>query len=134
VAAAVALAAGPYLVPAVFGQAFRPSVGPFLWLVAGGLGFVANSIFSATLVASDAPGKASLGPLAALVVGTAFDFALIPSHGATGAAIAAAAGFVAGGLTAAAAFARAYPVNRRLLVPRRTDLDQIAAVLRRLRA
>jgi O-antigen/teichoic acid export membrane protein len=134
VGAAVALAAGPYLVPAVFGQAFRPSVGPFLWLVAGGLGFVANSIFSATLVASDAPGKASLGPLAALVVGTAFDFALIPSHGATGAAIAAAAGFVAGGLTAAAAFARAYPVNRRLLVPRRADLDQIAAVLRRLRA
>jgi O-antigen/teichoic acid export membrane protein len=131
--AVFAFALGPYLVPAVFGSAFEPSVGPFLWLVAGGLGFVANSIFSAALVASDAPGKASLGPFAALVVGTALDFALIPSYGATGAAIAAAAGFFAGGLTAAAAFARAYPLRPHMLVPTRADLDDVRAVLRRNR-
>lgn len=131
---AVAFAAGPYLVPVVFGASFKPSVGPFLWLVGGGIGFVADSIFSAALVASDAPGKSSLGPFAALVVGTALDFALIPSHGATGAAIAAAAGFVAGGLTAAVAFARTYPVHWRMLIPQRSDWDEVSAVLRRAHA
>jgi O-antigen/teichoic acid export membrane protein len=130
----VAFAAGPYLLPVVFGASFKPSVGPFLWLVGGGIGFVADSIFSAALVASDAPGKSSLGPFAALVVGTALDFALIPSHGATGAAIAAAAGFFAGGLVAGLAFANAYPVRWRLLLPRRDDLSLIATVLRRTRA
>lgn len=132
-AAAVAFAAGPYLVPAVFGDVYEPSVGPFLWLVAGGLGFVANSIFSAALVASDAPVKSSLGPFAALIVGTVLDFVLIPSHGATGAAIAAAAGFFAGGLTAASAFARTYPLRVRMLIPSRTDFDEVRAVLRRAR-
>lgn len=134
IGAAVAFAAGPRLVPAVFGTAFKPSVGPFLWLVAGGLGFVASSIFSAALVASDAPGKASLGPFAALIVGTVLDFTLIPSHGAAGAAVAAAAGFFAGGLTAAAAFARAYPLHWHMLVPSRADLGEVTAVLRRARA
>jgi O-antigen/teichoic acid export membrane protein len=134
VGAAVAFTAGPFLVPAVFGAAFRPSVGPFLWLVGGGLGFVANSIFSAALMASDAPWKASLGPFAALIVGTVLDFVLIPSHGATGAAIAAAAGFFAGGTAAALAFARTYPVQWRLVVPSRADLAEVSGALRRTRA
>ena len=132
-AAVMAFAAGPWLVPAVFGSAFHPSVTPFLWLVAGGLGFVANSIFSAALVASDAPGKSSLGPFAALIVGTVLDFVLIPSHGATGAAMAAAAGFFAGGATAAIAFARTYPVHWRHLTPNREDLALIAGAVRAVR-
>ncbi|HEV7639661.1 MAG TPA: oligosaccharide flippase family protein [Gaiellaceae bacterium] len=131
---AAAFATGPYLLPLVFGHAFKPSIGPFLWLVAGGVGFVADSIFSAALVASDAPGKSSLGPFAALAVGTVLDFALIPSHGATGAAVAAAAGFFAGGLVAGLAFAHAYPVRWRLLLPGRDDVSLIAAALRRTRA
>jgi O-antigen/teichoic acid export membrane protein len=130
---AVAFAAGPYLVPVVFGASFKPSVGPFLWLAGGGIGFVADSIFSAALVASDAPGKSSLGPFAALIVGSVLDFALIPSHGATGAAIAAAAGFFAGGVVAGLAFANAYPVHWRLLLPGREDLSLIAAALGRMR-
>jgi O-antigen/teichoic acid export membrane protein len=133
-ATAVAFAAGPYLLPVVFGASFKPSTGPFLWLVAGGIGFVADSIFSAALMASDAPGKGSLGPLAALLVGTVLDFALIPSHGATGAAIAAAAGFFAGGLVAGLAFATAYPLRWRFLLPGRDDFSLIAAALRRARA
>jgi O-antigen/teichoic acid export membrane protein len=131
VGAAAAMAAGPFLLPRVFGEAFRPSVGPFLWLVPGGLGFVATSIFTAALVGSDAPGRSSLGPFASLVVGVVLDFVLIPSHGATGAAIAATAAFLAGGVTAAAAFARAYDLRWRLLVPGRADVAELATGLRR---
>src|SRR5439155_3115104 len=76
VGAAAAMAAGPFLLPPVFGEAFRPSVGPFLWLVPGGLGFVATSIFTAALVGSDAPGRSSLGPFVSLVVGVVLDFVL----------------------------------------------------------
>lgn len=134
VLAAIAFTAGPFLVPAVFGAAFRPSVGPFLWLVAGGIGFVASSIFSAALMASNAPWKGSVGPFAALIVGTGLDFVLIPSHGATGAAVAAAAGFFTGGTAAAVAFARTYPVHWRAVVPSRADFAEVSSVLRRVRA
>lgn len=134
IGSAIAFAAGPFLVPAVFGSAFRPSVGPFLWLVAGGLGYVASSIFSAALLASNAPWKGSLGPFAALVVGTVLDFVLIPSHGATGAAIASAAGFFTGGTAAAIAFAMTYPVHWRVLVPSRADFAEVSGALRRVRA
>ncbi len=125
---------GPFLLPLLFGAAFRPSVGPFLWLVPGGLGFVATSIFSAALVASDAPGRSSVGPFVSLVVGVALDFALIPPHGATGAAIAASAAFVAGGVAAAATFARTYSLRWRALVPHRSDAAGLIAAVRRGRA
>jgi O-antigen/teichoic acid export membrane protein len=132
--AAVAFALGPYLLPRVFGGAFRPSVGPFLWLVVGGVGFVASSIFSAALVASDAPGRSSYGPFASLVVGAVLDFALIPPHGAIGAAIAAAAAFFAGGLVAAGTFRRVNGISWRRLLPGRSTVEDVVALLKRSRA
>jgi O-antigen/teichoic acid export membrane protein len=129
--AVAALALGPFLLPLVFGDAFRGSVAPFLWLVPGGIGFVASSIFSAGLAASASPGRSSVGPFVSLVVGVVLDFALIPTHGATGAAIAATAAFLTGGGAAAFVFARTYGLSWRLLVPQREDL---VAVVRRGRA
>jgi O-antigen/teichoic acid export membrane protein/peptidoglycan/xylan/chitin deacetylase (PgdA/CDA1 family) len=132
---AVALALGPFLLPLVFGDAFRPSVGPFLWLVLGGIGFVASSIFSAAFAASSAPGLSSVGPFVSLVVGIVLDFALIPEYGATGAAIAATSAFFAGGVVAAVVFVRSYDLAWTALVPRREDASGLAAVmLRRRRA
>lgn len=128
---AVSFVVGPFLVPRVFGAAFQPSVTPFLWLVAGGAGYVSMSIFSSALVASDKPGLSSVGPFASLVVGVALDFVLIPSYGATGAAIAATAAFFAGGIAAAGAFANAYDLRWRLLMPGRADLSDLTAVIRR---
>jgi O-antigen/teichoic acid export membrane protein len=128
-AVVAAAAAGPFLLPVVFGEAFRPSVEPFLWLLPGALGFAATAVFSNALMASSRPGLSSLGPLVALVVGVALDLVLIPRFGATGAAAAASSAFLAGGTAAAIAFGRRSPLSwRALLRPRRGDLDVLRAL------
>jgi O-antigen/teichoic acid export membrane protein len=136
-AAAIVVAAilGPMLLPLLFGNAFRPSVGPFLWLLPGAIGFAATAVFSSGLMASSAPGRSSLGPLASLAVGVALDLVLIPRYGASGAAAAASAAFLAGGATALIAYSRrsVFPW-RDLVVPRRGDLDILRALARPLRA
>lgn len=125
----VAAALGPLLIPIVFGTAFRPSVEPFLWLLPGALGFAATAVFSNALMASSSPGFSSVGPLVSLVVGVGLDLALIPSFGATGAAIAASSAFLAGGGAALAAYARRTRFGwRALLLPRRGDLDVLRAL------
>lgn len=134
VTAAFAMAVGSALLPLVFGDAFRASVVPFLWLIPGGIGFVASSIFSAGLAASSAPGRSSVGPLVSLVVGVVLDFALIPAHGATGAAMAATAAFFAGGVVAAFVFSRTYGLAPRGFVPQREDAAALVGALRRSRA
>jgi len=130
-AAGVAAAAilGPVLLPAVFGDAFDESVIPFLWLLPGALGFAASAVFSNALVGSSSPGLSSLGPLVSLVVGFALDLALIPPFEATGAAAAASAAFLAGGVTALLTYRRVSPFTwRALLVPHRGDLDVLVAL------
>jgi O-antigen/teichoic acid export membrane protein len=136
-AAAVLLAAlvGPLLLPLLFGEAFRPSVEPFLWLLPGSLGFAAIAVFSSGLLASSSPGLSSLGPVVSLVVGIALDVVLIPRFGPSGAAAAASAAFLAGGLAALIAYGRRNPFAwRELVVPRRGDLDVLRALARPLRA
>ncbi|HEV2591708.1 MAG TPA: oligosaccharide flippase family protein [Gaiellaceae bacterium] len=134
IGAAVAMIVGPFVLPLVFGDSFRPSVTPFLWLVPGGIGFVASSVFSAGLAASASPGRSSVGPFVSLVVGFVLDFALIPSHGAAGAAAAATAAFLTGGVAAAVVFARTYDMTWRMFVPRREDAAGLVAALHRGRA
>lgn len=120
------------LLPVVFGSPYEPSVTPYLWLLPGGVGYTALVVFSASALASSAPGRSSLGPLVAVVVGITLDFVLIPSHGATGAAIAASAAFLAGGLAAAIVYRTVAEVDPRMLVPRRADLDLIRGQARRV--
>ena len=138
VTAAGALAAalvGPMLLPLVFGDAFRPSVAPFLWLLPGALGFAAIAVFSNALVAASWPGLSSLGPLVALAVGLSLDLALIPRYGASGAAAAASAAFLGGGLASLLAFRRRTPFAWHELVrPRRADLSMFRALARPLGA
>jgi O-antigen/teichoic acid export membrane protein len=120
---------GPMILPAIFGDAFDESVIPFLWLLPGTLGFAASSVFSNALVGSSSPGLSSLGPIVSLVVGFALDLVLIRSFGATGAAAAASAAFLAGGAVALATYRRVSPFPwRSLLVPHRGDLDVLRAL------
>jgi O-antigen/teichoic acid export membrane protein len=133
-AVVVAALLGPPLLPRVFGEPFRDAVGPFLWLLPGALGYVALGIFSNAMVASSSPGRSSAGPLVALVVGIGLDIALIPSLGATGAAVAATCGYVSGGLTALTLYRLDHPFGpRALLVPRRSDLELLSALARPFR-
>jgi O-antigen/teichoic acid export membrane protein len=130
----IAAVLGPLVLPVVFGAAFTGSVGPFLWLLPGALGFVAMAVFSNSLIASTSPGLSSLGPVVSLVVGVGLDLALIPQLGATGAAVAASTAFLAGGAVALAAYAHRNPFAwRALLLPRRDDLDVLRAIARPLR-
>jgi O-antigen/teichoic acid export membrane protein len=131
--AATLLAAvlGPVLIPLVFGQAYRQSVGPFLWLLPSALGFAASVTFSTALVASNAPGLSSLGPALSLISGIALDLVLIPAYGASGAAAAASAALLAGGLAAATAYRRRAGFAWGALVPRAQDVRALSLLARR---
>jgi O-antigen/teichoic acid export membrane protein len=131
---AVAAAAGPELIRIVFGAGFHGSATPFLWLLPGALGFAALSIFSSALVGSSAPGRSSAGPLVSLVLGIALDFVLVPPLGASGAAIAATAGLLAGGAVSLFLYRRlsAFGV-RQLVVPEAGDTDLLRALAQPLR-
>jgi O-antigen/teichoic acid export membrane protein len=123
-AAGVAAAVlGPLALPLVFGAPFEASVTPFLWLLPGALGFAATAVFSSALMAGSSPGLSSVGPIVSLGLGVGLDLLLIPRFGASGAAAAASAAFLAGGCAALAVFRRRYRFAwRSLLLPRRGDL------------
>jgi O-antigen/teichoic acid export membrane protein len=129
----VATLAGPFLLPAVFGIAFHASIGPFLWLIPGAIGYAASRVFSAALFAMSRPGQASAGPIATLGTGLLLDLALIPSLGATGAAAAATGAFLAGGAVALFGYRHHYAFAWRELRPRSTDADSLQ-ITRRLRS
>lgn len=131
---ALAAAAGPELIRIVFGAGFHDSAAPFLWLLPGALGFAALAIFSSALVGSSAPGRSSAGPLVSLVLGITLDFALVPSLGATGAAVAATAGLLAGGAVSLVLYRRLSAFRlRELVVPEPGDTDLLRALAQPLR-
>ena len=111
-----------FLIPLAFGPDFRDSVGPFMWLLPGGLGYTALSIFTTSLLASRAPGLSSIARSVALGAGLALDLALIPVFGASGAAAAASAAFLAGGVTAAFLYRRGHHFGWAEMVPTLDDV------------
>jgi O-antigen/teichoic acid export membrane protein len=122
----LAALAGPLLIPAVFGHAFDGAVVPFLLLLPGVLGAVALAVFTSGLVAASLPGRSSFAPFASLATGLALDLVLIPAFGASGAAAAASASFLAGGATAILVYRAAAPFAwADAFVPRRRDLDLV---------
>jgi O-antigen/teichoic acid export membrane protein len=129
----VAAGLGWLLIPLVFGSDFSDAVGPFMWLLPGALGYTALSIFSNSLLASRAPGLSSFGSAAALGAGLALDIALIPAFGASGAAAAASAAFLAGGAVAGVLYRREVGFAWRELVPTAEDLDFLRRVAQRAR-
>ena len=121
------------LLPVVFGDNYDGSVEPFLLLLPSALGFVASSVFSNALLASGAPALSSLGPVGvARSIGVALDLILIPKHGATGAAIAASAALICGGIAAAVAYGGRSGLPPGALVPRRADVELLASLAMRL--
>ena len=128
----VAAALGPLLLPLVFGDAYRPAVVPFLLLLPSAIGFATMSVFTGSSLASLAPGRSSLGPLAALVCQTTLDLVLIPLAGASGASIAASVALLVGGAVAVLLYRSRFPFAWALLPPRSGDLNTIRSLARRL--
>jgi O-antigen/teichoic acid export membrane protein len=131
-AMAVAALVGPELLPLFFGTAYEDSVAPFLWLLPGTIGFAALALFTSSLMATSAPGLASLPQVVALVTGLALDFALIPPFGASGAAAAASSAFLAGGLAGVMAYKARTRFAWRETLPRRTDLQSLRVLAAQL--
>jgi O-antigen/teichoic acid export membrane protein len=130
---AVAAALGWIAIPLVFGSDFGESVGPFMWLLPGAIGYTALSIFSNALLASSAPGSSSFGSSAALGAGLALDLALIPAFGASGAAAAASAAFLIGGAAVAFLYRkRTTGFGWSKLVPARDDVRFLRVVAARV--
>ncbi len=129
-AGGVAAVAGAPLIPLLFGAAYDHSVVPYLWLLPGAVGYAASGVFSSALLSSSHPARSSIGPLVALVSGIVLDLVLIPSFGASGAAVAATAAFAAGGLASIVAYRKTEPFALRELIPRRADLLAIRSTVR----
>jgi O-antigen/teichoic acid export membrane protein len=128
----VAATLGPVLLPLVFGQAYRPAVGPFLILIPSAIGFATQGLFSQAALASFAPGRSSVGPLVALMTQTALDLVLIPRSGASGAALAATAALIVGGAVSVSVYRSCFPFAWRALLPRLRDVGELRDLARRL--
>jgi O-antigen/teichoic acid export membrane protein len=126
----VAAILGPFLLPLAFGSAYKGAVVPFLWLLPGALGYTAMSAFSSALIASSAPGRSSLGPTVALVVGIVLDVLLIPPLGADGAAIAASGAFLLGGVVSLLSYRGLHDFRLVALVPKREDVNRLGGIAR----
>jgi O-antigen/teichoic acid export membrane protein/glycosyltransferase involved in cell wall biosynthesis len=124
----VAALLGPELIPVVFGAPFGPSIIPFLWLLPGALGYAATRVFTIALATSSAPGRFSLPPVISLLVGVILDFVLIPILGASGAAIAASAAYLAGGVSALLLHRSRNPFAASELLPR---IDEVTVLVPR---
>jgi O-antigen/teichoic acid export membrane protein len=129
----VAALAGPVLIPLVFGSQYHASVTPFLLLLPGTIGFIAADVFTSSLMTQGAPSLSSLPSVVALASGLILDVLLIPSFGASGAALAATAAFFAGGTTAFIAFRRLNDFSLSSLRPGPADLSIAGEVWRRFR-
>jgi O-antigen/teichoic acid export membrane protein len=134
----VAALLGPELIPLVFGPPFGPSVVPFLWLLPGALGFAATRVFTIALATSSTPARFSLPPVISLLVGVVLDLVLIPILGASGAAVAASAAYLAGGMSALLLHRSRNPFTASELLPRADELTVLIprawAALGRLRS
>jgi O-antigen/teichoic acid export membrane protein len=128
----VGAALGPVLLPLVFGHAYRPAVGPFLILLPSAIGFATQGLFSQAALASFAPGRSSVGPLVTLVTQTALDLVLIPTSGASGAAIAATVALIVGGAVSVSMYRSRFPFAWRALLPRLRDLAELRNLAQRL--
>jgi O-antigen/teichoic acid export membrane protein len=79
---------GSWLIPWFYGEAYRPSVAPFLWLMPGIVGIALNKVLSANLSGRGKPQYAAYTSAATIGVTVALDIILIPRLNITGAAIA----------------------------------------------
>jgi O-antigen/teichoic acid export membrane protein len=129
---AIGYACAP-LIPLLFGAAFRPSILPYAILLPGLIPFTMMVVFSSALMASSFPGRASLVLFAALAAGIVLDLALIPPLGEVGAAIAATAGFLAGGVAGALIYRATAGLTMSEMWPRASDVGQLRSLALRMR-
>ncbi len=103
VAIVMALIGKPFI-RVVFGKRFIPSFMPFLWLLPGVVFLSTGRILSAFFHGINKPEYGSFFTIISVIFTVVFDFLLIPSHGAKGAAIASTIAYSIAGVLAMALF------------------------------
>ncbi|MCD6725886.1 MAG: oligosaccharide flippase family protein [Solirubrobacteraceae bacterium] len=128
----------PFLCVTIFGSEFRGSIFDLRVLALGAFGIVALKQLGSSLTGRRRPTAASLSIACAFVCTVALDFALIPSHGDAGAAIASSTAYTIGGVVIAIVFTRTLGGRAVDLVPRPSDAretwSRVRSALRRRRA
>jgi O-antigen/teichoic acid export membrane protein len=128
----VAMAAGVFLIPLLFGSAYNASVSVFLLLVPGALGYTALTVFSSSALGSRMPVRSSLGAGTAFVIGIATLLVLVPRYGADGAALSATVAFLSGGAVQVLAHRARAPFPLRALLPGLSDVRDTLSAARRV--
>lgn len=129
--AAVALiAVAPFALPALFGSEFAAAVDDLQILTFGVFGIILMRLPGNALAARGRPGVQSLGIGIAFVLTVVLDLLLIPPLGGVGAATASLVAYSVGGVMMAAVFVRLLGVPARTLIPRGSDVGEIARAAR----
>jgi O-antigen/teichoic acid export membrane protein len=129
---ALVIALAPWLVVLLFGPAFEPAITPVCWALSAVLATPLIVAGNALYTSRGQPARMIVASLPGAITQVALNFALVPSLGASGAAIALGANH----LVAAAvqlvqlALDREAPPLRALLVPTREDFRTLRAAIR----
>jgi len=128
----LALFAAPF-VPWLFGEEFRPSVAPLLWLLPGIVAFSAANVIASYLAGAGKPRLNFYVSLAGLIITIALDLLLIPRFNIVGAAIASSLSYLTSTIVIIYFFVRASNIKiRQILWPTREDVALGISLLRTL--
>jgi O-antigen/teichoic acid export membrane protein len=94
IGALVALVLGGWIIPLVFGSAYRGSVDPFRLLLPGTIAFSLQSVLSQYLAGRGRPRIVLIAWITGAVLGLVADLIVIPAYGITGAAVVSSASYV----------------------------------------
>jgi O-antigen/teichoic acid export membrane protein len=125
------IAAAPFLCVTLFGEDFRGSIQPLRLLTVGAFGVIALKLLGNALTAQGKPLLESAAIAVAFVLTLVLDIALIPPHGAIGAALASSIAYTAGGVTVALIFKRTFATRLADLTGSRSDVAALGRMLRR---
>jgi O-antigen/teichoic acid export membrane protein len=79
---------GAFLIPIIFGESFRPSINPYLWLLPGVISMAVSKVLTANLSGIGKPEYATYTATAGMIATVALDVLLIPRFNIIGAALA----------------------------------------------
>ena len=118
--------AGANFLPFIFGEEFRESILPLLWLLPGAAIFGVVNVISSYVVGIGKPGLTFWFAVVCLAVTVFFDIFLIPIWGIEGAAIASSAAYIAASLFSIFVFVQETGINPlRLVIPEKDDFTLV---------
>ena len=122
----------PLVIVYAYGASFHPSLVPMFILLPGMWFLGTGTVVAGDLRGRGRPGLSSAVAAASVVVTVALDFALIPTFGIAGAAVASVAAYVVYGVGSLVALERASAIPlRELVIPTRADFALYATAARR---